>query len=238
VDLAFPHHENEIAQAEGITGKQFVRYWLHAEHLFVEGQKMSKSLGNFYTLRDLLEMGHSPDTIRYLLSGHPYRNKLNFTFDGLKAASSALERLRNFEWRLKSERFGEGENPKINARIEEARRDFDESMDDDLNTAGALGAVFELVRDLNSAMDSGEFLAANATAAMEFLGHFDAIFDVLRPVEVAGQIEAEEIERLIEERLSARKAKNFKRSDEIRDDLAARGVILEDTKEGTRWKRK
>ena len=240
VDLVFPHHENEIAQAEGASGKPFVRFWLHAEHLLVDGQKMSKSLGNFYTLRDLIERGFSADAIRYLLASVPYRKQLNFTFDGLKAAQTAIERLRNFKRRLDTETFPAGSNPNVSALADEARKKFEAGMDDDLNTAQALGAVFEFVRDVNTKMDNtktdaGEFQADNAAEATGVLDLFDSIFDVLE-VEQAGQVAADEIELLIEERLAARKARAFARSDAIRDDLKARGVILEDTPAGTRWK--
>ena len=240
VDLVFPHHENEIAQAEGASGKPFVRFWLHAEHLLVDGQKMSKSLGNFYTLRDLIERGFSADAIRYLLASVPYRKQLNFTFDGLKAAQTAIERLRNFKRRLDTETFPAGSNPSVSALADEARKKFEAGMDDDLNTAQALGAVFEFVRDVNTKMDNtktdaGEFQADNVAEATGVLDLFDSIFDVLE-VEQAGQVAADEIELLIEERLAARKARAFARSDAIRDDLKARGVILEDTPAGTRWK--
>ena len=235
VDLVFPHHENEIAQAEGASGKPFVRFWLHAEHLLVDGQKMSKSLGNFYTLRDLIERGFSADAIRYLLASVPYRKQLNFTFDGLKAAQTAIERLRNFKRRLDTETFPAGSNPGVSTLADEARTQFEAGMDDDLNTAQALGAVFEFVRDVNTKIDAGEFQADNVAEAIGILDLFDSIFDVLE-VEQAGQVAADEIERLIEERLAARKARDFARSDAIRDDLRARGVILEDTPGGTRWK--
>ena len=238
VDLIFPHHENEIAQSEALTGRPFSRFWLHAEHLMVESQKMAKSLGNFYTLRDLVERGYKPETIRYVLLSVPYRKKLNFTFEGMKMAETSIERLRNYKLRLDSEKFGEGASDALGARTEAARQAFDAALDDDLNTAEALAAVFEYVRETNSAMDSGEFRAGNVQAAREFLARFDSIFDVLKPtVEETGLSDAD-IEALIAERNAARKARNFRRSDEIRDQLAAKGVILEDTKEGVRWKRR
>ena len=155
VDLTFPHHENEIAQSEGITGKQFVRYWLHGEHLMVEGQKMSKSLGNFYTLRDILAKGYDPESVRYLLIATPYRKKMNFTFDGLKGAATAIERLRNFKLRLETDTYSEGAEDSLLKPAEAARQRFEAAMDDDLNTAEALGVIFEYVRDANLAMDSG-----------------------------------------------------------------------------------
>jgi cysteinyl-tRNA synthetase len=237
VDLTFPHHENEIAQSEAITGRQFVRYWLHAEHLSVDAQKMSKSLGNFYTLRDLLGMGYAPEAIRYLLASVPYRRKLNFTFEGLKAAAVSIERLRNFELRLKTATPGTATNAPLVERTVAASAAFRDALDDDLNTAEALGATFEYVRDANVAMDAGEFSQINAGAALNFLKEFDAIFDVLKPSAKAAGLSDAEIDALIEERASARKNRNFARADQIRAELAAQGVILEDTKEGVRWKR-
>ena len=237
VDLTFPHHENEIAQAEGITGKQFVRFWLHAEHLSIDAQKMSKSLGNFYTLRDLLKEGFAPETIRYLLASVPYRKKLNFTFDGLHAAQASIDRLRNYELRLKTDRLAAGANPAMESRTQAALAAFDDALDDDLNTAEALAAVFEYVRDANSTMDAAEFLADNAPGALAFLARFDSVFDVLQPSARAGGLADAEVETLIAERTSAKKARNFARADEIRAGLAAKGIVLEDTKEGVRWKR-
>ncbi|MBC7928461.1 MAG: cysteine--tRNA ligase [Bryobacteraceae bacterium] len=237
VDLSFPHHENEIAQSEAITGKPFVRYWLHAEHLIVEGQKMSKSLGNFFTLRDLVQQGYAPEVIRYLLTSVPYRKKLNFTFDGLKAAATAIDRMRNFQLRL-TDSFAPGETPAVRERSAAARAAFEASLDEDLNSAEAFAAIFEYIRELNSAMDSGEFRAGDVSEANAVLSLFDSVFDVLRPGTSATDITAEEIETLIAERQEARRTKMFKRSDEIRAYLLERGVILEDTKEGVRWKRK
>ena len=240
VDLAFPHHENEIAQSEAITGKPFAKLWLHSEHLIVEGQKMSKSLGNFFTLRDLLQMdaGYTPEAIRYLLASVPYRKKLNFTFDGLKAAATAINRLRSYQLRLNTDQFAAGSNEKMEERTRAALLRFEESLDDDLNAAEALAAVFEYVRDTNSAMDSGEFLGGNVEAAKALLVRFDSIFDVLTPTVTQSGMADEAIDALIAERQQARKQKNFKRSDEIRAELLEAGVILEDTKEGVRWKRK
>jgi cysteinyl-tRNA synthetase len=238
IDLQFPHHENEIAQSEAVTGKPFARFWLHAEHLIVEGQKMSKSLGNFYTLRDLLALGYAPETVRYLLASVPYRNKLNFTMDGVKAAATAIERLRNFELRLKSEKFAPGSDAAAEERAAGATARFRECMDDDLNTAGALGVVFEFLRDTNSAMDAGQFGGENVAAAQAFLALFDSVFDVLRPAETVGGLSNDEIDALIAERVAAKKARNFGRADEVRAQLDGLGIVLEDTKDGTRWKRK
>ncbi|HYZ84341.1 MAG TPA: cysteine--tRNA ligase [Bryobacteraceae bacterium] len=238
IDLSFPHHENEIAQSEAITGKPFSRFWIHAEHLIVEGQKMSKSLGNFYTLRDLLQKGYAPETIRYLLIQQPYRNKLNFTFDGLIAAATSIERLRNFKLRLDTERFADGTDATIETRTARATQQFRDALDDDLNTAEALAAIFEYLRETNSVMDSGQYKAGNKASTYALLELFDSVFDVLKVTTSADAISDEEIERLVAERVQAKKAKNFKRADEIRAELLERGVILEDTKEGMRWKRK
>jgi len=238
VDLTFPHHENEIAQSEALTGKQFVRYWLHAEHLIVEGQKMSKSLGNFYTLRDVITMGYQPEAVRYLLISVPYRKKLNFTFDGLKAAATSIQRLRDFELRLKTSRFADGRDAKVDERSAHALRQFEDSLDDDLNTAEALAAVFEYIRDINTAMDAGDFRLGNVDGALGLLERFDEIFDVLKPTTDASSISEADVETLIADRAAAKRARNFSRADEIRKELLDRGVVLEDTKDGVRWKRK
>jgi cysteinyl-tRNA synthetase len=238
VDLIFPHHENEIAQSEALTSKPFVRFWLHSEFLNIEAQKMSKSAGNFYTLRDLMGMGYEPEVVRYLLASVPYRKKLNFTTDGLKAAATAIDRLRNFKLRLETDKFPEGENEKIIQRTGAALHQFEESLDDDLNTAEALGAVYEFIRDANTAMDSGEFRQANAGPALDLLKRFDKVFAVLEVTRKETGISDADVERLIAERAQAKKNRDFARSDQIRQELLDAGVILEDTKEGARWKRK
>jgi len=238
IDLTFPHHENEIAQSESLTGKPFARFWLHSEHLVVDGQKMSKSLGNFHTLRDLIEKEFQPEAIRYLLASVPYRKKLNFTFDGLRSAATAIERLRNYKSRLDTGKFAPGENEKLRHRTAQALREFDESLDDDLNTAEALASIFEYVRETNSAMDAGEFRSGTVRHASELFERFDSIFEVIRPTARDEAMPESEIEALIAERTRARKTKQFTRSDDIRDLLLQRGVVLEDTKEGIRWKRK
>jgi cysteinyl-tRNA synthetase len=249
VDLAFPHHENEIAQSEAATGKPFVRYWLHAEHLIIEGEKMSKSLGNIFTLRDLVAQGHKPSTLRFLLASVPYRRQFNFTGEGLQQAASSIERLRNFAARLRDTKYPPGESPPVLARIHKAEEDFQKGLEDDLNTAQALAAVFDLVRDANTAADRGEIRQGDARAALTALDQFDSIFAVLRdddteklralgiaPSEPA--ISDAEVEALIAERNAARKRREFATADRIRQQLAERGIILEDTKDGVRWKRK
>ncbi len=238
IDLIFPHHENEIAQSESLTGKPFARFWLHAEFLMVEGQKMSKSLGNYFTLRDIVGRGYHPEVIRYLLASVPYRKSLNFTFDGLKSAATAIDRLRNFKLRLETDHYPEGLNQQLEARAAAAVQSFRDSLNDDLNTAEALAAVFEYVRDANTAMDAGEFRASNVAAALDVLTHFDSIFDVLRPTAQAGQLADARIDALVEERSAAKKARNFARADQIRQELLDQGIILKDTKAGVRWKRK
>ena len=238
VDLVFPHHENEIAQSESLTGKPFVRFWMHAEHLMVEGKKMAKSLGNFFTLRDILERGYAPEAIRFLLVATPYRKQLNFTFEGLDAARTAIDRLRNFQLRVRNERFGEGANPALDERAARAIAEFDAALDDDLNTADALAAVFEFVREANTAMDSGQFRASNQAAALDLLGRFDEIFAVLEPTIAAGGLTDAQIDERVAERNRAKKARDFALADSVRNELLEQGVILEDTREGTRWKRK
>ncbi len=238
IDLTFPHHENEIAQSEAVTGKPFARFWLHSEHLMIGGATMSKSAGNFFTLRDLLAQGWQPEAVRYLLASVPYRRKQVFTMEALQSAATAIERLRNFKLRLDTEKFPEGLNEAMASRTAKALADFEAALDDDLNTAEALAAVFEFIRDANTAMDSGEFRAGNVAPAGEFLAKFDSVFDVLRPTVAAEALTDAEIEALIAERTQARKARDFKRADEIRARLLEKGIILEDTKEGVRWKRK
>jgi cysteinyl-tRNA synthetase len=238
VDLIFPHHENEIAQSEALTGKPFARYWVHSEFLLVDGQKMSKSLGNFYTLRDIFDRGFSPESVRYLLASVPYRKGLNFTFDGLKSAATAIDRLRNFSLRLDSAKLPEGTGERIEGLATQAREQFRSALDDDINTAEALGAVFEYIREANIALDSGDFRSGNVPAARALLDDFDSFFDVLKPAGKAGGLSDEMVEGLIAERTSAKKSRDFARADAIRNQLLEQGIILEDTKDGIRWKRK
>jgi cysteinyl-tRNA synthetase len=238
VDLIFPHHENEIAQSVSLTGKPFARYWIHSEFLLVDGQKMSKSLGNYHTLRDVLARGYPPEAVRYLLASVPHRKQLNFTFEGLKSAETSVDRLRNFKLRLEKEKFSAGNNPKLAIRTAEAETKFSESLDDDLNTAEALAAMFEYIRDANVAMDAGDFQEDNAAAARAFLDRFDRIFDVLRPSSQRDSLSDADVEAKIAARAQAKKSRNFAEADRIRDELLQEGIILEDTKDGVRWKRK
>src|SRR5580693_4023384 len=179
VDLAFPHHENEIAQSEAATGHPFVKIWLHAEHLIIDGEKMSKSLGNFYTLRDLFARGHKPSTVRFLLISVPYRRQLNFTEEGIVQARNSTERLRNFVTRLRTAQFPSGQNPENEKRIAKAETDFDAGLADDINTAMALAAIFDLVRDVNTAMDRGAFLQQDAPRAVAAMEKFDSVLALL-----------------------------------------------------------
>ena len=250
VDLTFPHHENEIAQSEAATGKPFVRYWLHAEHLIIESEKMSKSLGNFYTLRDLFAKGHRPSALRFLLASVPYRRQLNFTQESLQQAASSVERLRNFVTRLQTEKFPPGSSAGMVARAEKAGADFEAGLEDDLNTAMALAAIFDLVRDVNTAMDRGEFRRGDVPLVLRVMEKFDSIFALLTDddaeklralgFEAAGTaLTNAEIEALVAERQAARKRRDFATADRLRQQLAERGIILEDTRDGgVRWKRK
>ncbi len=238
VDLAFPHHENEIAQSEGATGKPFARFWIHCEHLHVDMQKMSKSLGNIYTLRELVEMGYPPEALRFVLMSVPYRKKLNFTLDSLKGAQAAIDRLRNFVFRLESASLEEGSNPASTQQASMALASFEAAMDDDLNTAEALAAIYEYVRETNILLDAGSLLSGNRSEALDLLARFDRVFDILKPTSSADGLEDAAVEALIAERTAAKKSKQFARADEIRNQLVEAGIVLEDTKDGVRWKRK
>ncbi len=250
VDLTFPHHENEIAESEAATGKPFARYWLHAEHLLVDHEKMSKSLGNFATLRELFSHGHKPSSVRFLLASVPYRRQLNFTEEGLQGAASSVERLRNFVARLREAKFPEGTSPAMAERAAKAGEDFDRGLADDLNTAVALAAIFDLVRDVNTALDRGEFRKGDAAPVLAVMDSFDAVFAVLRDDDAerlralgiapsAPALIDAEVEALIAERQAARKRRDFAASDRIRDRLSGQGIILEDSRDGAvRWKRK
>ncbi|HOE13003.1 MAG TPA: cysteine--tRNA ligase [bacterium] len=236
-DNIFPHHENEIAQSEAATGKPFVKYWLHSRHLMVEGEKMSKSKGNFYTLRDLLQKGHSALAIRYFLLSGYYRVQLNLTEDGLHAAHQAWRRLLDFRRRLVETQDKAPEGPlseEARAIAEKGLRGFEEHMDDDLNTPQALAEVFDFVRDANRFLDRDAATKADARHFLAILMRTDTVLAVLE--EEQKSLDAE-IESLIAERQEARKNRNWARADAIRDQLAAQGIVLEDTKDGVRWKR-
>jgi cysteinyl-tRNA synthetase len=265
-DLVFPHHENEIAQSESLTGKTFARFWFHVRFLLVEGEKMSKSLGNFYTLRDLVLKGHKPSSIRYLLASVPYRNQLNFTFDGLKQAAVSVERLRNFRQRLTAGSFPSGSNPEMQSLASETIDRMRVSLDDDLNTAQAQGAIFEMVRSANAAFDAGGIKKDDVPPLLAAMEEFDEIFAVLkdddgpkmkqvfdwapsegrdqdvspelREAMQSGQLADADIEKKIVEMEADRKGRNFTASDALRSELAAAGVVIENTKEGVRWRRK
>jgi cysteinyl-tRNA synthetase len=270
-DLIFPHHENEIAQSESMTGQQFARYWFHARFLLVEGQKMSKSLGNFFTIRDLVLRGHKPSSIRWLLTQVPYRNQLNFTFEGLKSAASSVEKLRNFRFRLTSTKFPEGATPQMAQLADETILKMKDALDDDLNTAEAQAAVFDMLRKVNTVLDATEagqssFRQDDVKPLLCALEKFDEIFGVLKDDDRpkmkvildwaqaegrAGEISPELLDivgsaQLPDERINekvatmeaARKARNFKTSDALRAELTAAGIIVENTKDGVRWRRK
>jgi cysteinyl-tRNA synthetase len=240
IDLIFPHHENEIAQSEGATGKPFSRFWVHVEYLIVDEQKMSKSLGNTYTIPDVVARGFRPSAVRYLLLSAHYRKQLNFTWASLTQAEEALRRLTDFLARLGTVTAA-GSHPDVLARVADARKEFSNAMQDDLNTAAALGAIFELVRSLNSSMDAGLLGAGDLPQIREAFDVFDRVLGVLSLRQAEDDrppVPVEEIDRLIEDRHAARRRREFSAADRIRDDLAARGVLLEDNAGGTRWKRK
>jgi cysteinyl-tRNA synthetase len=265
-DLIFPHHENEIAQSEALSGKPFAHFWFHVRFLLVEGEKMSKSLGNFYTLRDLVLKGHKPSSIRFLLSSVPYRKQLNFTFDGLKQAAVSVERLRNFQLRLTAGQFPEGATPDMTELARETGERMRAGMDDDLNTAQAQAAIFDMVRKANAAMDAGQFRRHDIPPLLASLQSFDELFAVLKDDDApkmrsivewargegreseinkelvetveAQQLSSTDIEKKLAEMEAARRSRNFKVSDAIRAELGVLGVIVEITKDGARWKRK
>ena len=233
IDNMFPHHENEIAQSEAATGKKFVRYWLHNEHLQVEGKKMAKKLGNYYTLRDLLKQGYDPIAIRYLLLSTHYRQQFNFTFEGLEAAKGAVDRLRNFVRRLQ-DAGGEGGGAQVAELLRAVQTSFGCAMDDDLNISVALGALFDFVREVNNLLDKGEVRRSEVEAAGRFMADLDRVLGVI------GEVEAEELpeeaEKLIDEREEARKAKDWVTADALRLKLKEMGVVVEDTAQGVRWR--
>jgi cysteinyl-tRNA synthetase len=262
-DLMFPHHENEIAQSETATGKQFARHWMHVRFLLVDGRKMAKSEGNFYTLRDLLLKGYKASAIRLALISVPYRHQLNFTFDGLTEATNAIERLRTFRARLVQGSYAPGANPQLQEMAAKAQADYRSALANDLNTAEARAPIFELVRGANTAIDQGQLFLEDRDPILAVLSDFDAVFDVIedrdaeptrralewaaqagRMADVAPELLArqsmtdEEVEALVAERTQAKKQRNFPRADQIRNELAEKGVVIEDSKDGVRWKRK
>ena len=236
IDLVFPHHENEIAQSEGATGKPFVRYWIHFEHLKVEGETMSKSKGNYYTFRDVTAKGFSPAAIRYFLLSVPYNKQLNFTFDALAGAEKTVESLRDFRARLSEARTEPGNNEKLHGTAARALREFEEGMDDDLNTSVALAAVHNFSREVNTALARKQIKADNQRELLEVIDRIDSVLNIFG--EQQPEILDSEIQALLNDRQEARRRRDFGRADEIRRELADRGIILEDTKDGVRWKRK
>ena len=236
IDLVFPHHENEIAQSEGATGKQFVRYWIHFEHLKVEGETMSKSKGNYYTYRDITAKGFSPAAIRYFLLSVPFNKQLNFTFDALAGAEKTINSLRDFRARLSEAKTEPGVNDSLREITQQALKEFEEGMDDDFNTSVALAAIHDLSRAVNTALARKQVREENKRELLELLDRFDSVINIFgsdRTEMLDSQVQA-----LIDERQEARRRRDFRRADEIRIELSNQGITLEDTKDGVRWKRK
>ena len=236
IDLVFPHHENEIAQSEGATGKEFVRYWIHFEHLKVEGETMSKSKGNYYTFRDVAAKGYSAGAVRYFLLSVPYNKQINFTFDALAGAEKTLASLRDFRARLGEAKTPPGMNEALHEATLGAAREFEEGMDDDLNTSVALAVIHNLTRVVNTALARKKLQEDNKVELTELLKRFDTVLNIFGDEQ--REMLDSEIQNLIDERQEARRRRDFALGDEIRDELAGRGIILEDTKDGVRWKRK
>jgi cysteinyl-tRNA synthetase len=234
VDNLFPHHENEIAQSEAATGKQFVRYWLHNEHLLVEGGRMAKSLGNFYTLRDLIAKGYDPEAVRYLLLSTHYRQQLNFSFEGLEAAKSAVNRLITFINRL-MDANGKGCAEKIKTLRIRVQRRFEEAMDDDLNISVALAALFDFVREVNRLMDDNMLSKEEAEDVYKLMMKLDKVLGVIGEVRKEDEL-PKEAEELIRKREEARKAQDWETADKIREQLRAMGIVIEDTSQGVKWR--
>jgi len=233
VDLVFPHHENEIAQSEALSGGTMVNYWVHCEHLLVDGKKMSKSLGNFYTLRDVLDKGFKPIAIRYILMSTSFRQQLNFTFEGLKAAENAVERINDFMIKIR-EISEPTEHKGVDMLTDELKKGYVKNMDDNLNVSGALAELFEFIRKVNRLISENRVGVANAKRIIETVEGFDSVLGFLKTEE---PVLDEEVEKMIADRELARKEKDFSKSDAIRDQLKDMGIILEDTDKGTRWKR-
>jgi cysteinyl-tRNA synthetase len=231
-DNKFPHHEDEIAQSEAATGKEFVKYWLHAEHLIVDGKKMSKSLGNYYTLRDIIAKGYDARAVRYLLFATHYRKQLDFTFTGLDAAKTAVERVQEFVWKILD---AHGENSNVQAIVNSAQQAFADAINDDLNMPGALAALFAFIKEMNVLLDKGKVSEKNAADIIAFLKKTDTILGVLS---FERGVLDKDIEELIIKRETARKNKDYGQSDAIRKQLEAQGILLDDTPQGVRWKRK
>ncbi|MDQ3584698.1 MAG: cysteine--tRNA ligase [Acidobacteriota bacterium] len=236
VDLIFPHHENEIAQSEGATGKRFVKYWLHGEHLKIDGETMSKSKGNYFTLRDLLEQGFTPAAIRYSLMSVPYRKQLNFTLEDLRGHEKSVAKLQEFRQRLQDARVEPGSNPEVQHAAKRALAEFEAGLDDDLNTSVALAAVHNLRRETNVALDQCQLRADDQRDLLALVERFNSVFNIFHAPQ-REMLDAE-VQALIDERQEARRRRDFTRADDIRDELIERGIILEDTRDGVRWKRR
>jgi len=240
IDLIFPHHENEIAQSEGATGTPFSRFWVHVEHLIIDNEKMSKSLGNVYNVKDVIDQGFRPSALRYLLLSSHYRKQLRFSWETLQQADESLRRLGDAVARLDTVTGGEA-HPDITEALDRGRAEFDQALQADLNTSAGLAVLFDLVRVLNTAIDVGAMGEPDVRAARELFGHFDRVLGVLslrQQEDARPPVDPAEIDRLIEERHAARRRRDFAAGDRIRDELAGRGIILEDGPGGTRWKRK
>jgi cysteinyl-tRNA synthetase len=233
VDNIFPHHENEIAQSECANGQTFVNYWLHCQHLVVDNKKMSKSAGNFYTLWDLLQSGHDPMAIRYLLISSHYQKLLNFSFDSLEMAGQALARIRNFVFSLKNVQKSGEATQKVAALIASSQSAFTKNMADDFNISGALGALFDFIHEINQKIN--DLKQKDAAIVLAYLQRLNSVLGVLdvedaKPLDVA-------IEEKIAQREKARKNKDFALADTIRSELKNQGITLLDTPSGVKWKK-